>query len=167
MRKRVFGRNLGRSYTAKKALTRSLVKDIVGSGDIVTTKAKAKFFLPELERMINLAGKGGVAERRAIYAKLANDRDTTDRLFEIAKTLKAVRGGYFKVVNLPSRRGDRASTVKISWSQKFEKTEKSKKAASKSGKKSETKETKDKSTSAKSLKGRLAKLRKRTAKSKK
>jgi large subunit ribosomal protein L17 len=124
MKKKVFGRNLGRSYTAKKALYRSLVRAIVFNGEITTTKAKAKAFLPEIEKMINIAKKGGISERRRIYATLANSREEVDKVFEIAKVFKDRTGGYFRVVNLPPRKGDNAKTVKVCLTQKLPVSEK-------------------------------------------
>jgi hypothetical protein len=65
---------------------------------------------------------------------LANDRKTTDRIFEIVKNLKEQKGGYLKIVNLPLRGGDSAPMVKIEWSKKIE--EPNKGIASKKGSKS-------------------------------
>ena len=116
MRKRVFGRNLGRSYTSKKALFRSLTRAIVISGEIRTTYAKAKAVTGFIEKLVRVAKKGDISARRRVYRDLANDRQTTDGIFEIAKNFKGVTGGFFKVVNLPPRKGDMARTVKMSWS---------------------------------------------------
>ena len=116
MRKRVFGRNLGRSYTSKKALFRSLTRAIVISGEIQTTYAKAKAVNGYIEKLIRVAKKGDISARRRVYSILANDRKTTDGIFEIAKNFKGVTGGYLRFVNLPPRKGDMAKTVKMSWS---------------------------------------------------
>jgi large subunit ribosomal protein L17 len=116
MRKRVFGRNLGRSYTSKKALFRSLTRAIVINGEIQTTYAKAKAVSGFVEKLIRVAKKGDVSARRRVYRELANDRESADEIFEIAKNFKTITGGYLKVVNLPPRKGDMARTVKISWS---------------------------------------------------
>src|SRR4030043_2421488 len=116
MRKRVFGRNLGRSYTSKKALFRSLTRAIIISGEIQTTYAKAKAVNGFIEKLIRVAKKGDISARRRVYSILANDRKTTDGIFEIAKNFKTITGGFLKVVNLPPRKGDMARTVKMSWS---------------------------------------------------
>lgn len=120
MKKKVFGRKLSRSSKSRRGLFRSLVRAIVINGEIKTTYAKAKFLLPEFEKLINVAKKNDIAGRRRIYATLANDREITDKIFEIAKSFTGRSGGYIKTVNLPARRGDAARIVKLSWTEKIE-----------------------------------------------
>jgi len=126
MKKNVYGRKLSRSSSTRRGLFRALVRAFVLSGEIKTTYAKAKFFLPDLEKIINIAKQGDVSGRRRIYAMLGNDREVTDRIFEIAKSLSSKTGGYIKTVNLPARRGDAAPMVKLSWTEKIAISEKQK-----------------------------------------
>jgi large subunit ribosomal protein L17 len=161
MKKKVFGKKLGRSFTAKKALFRSLTRAIVIYGEINTTKAKAKAVGPFIENLIVMAKKGDIPSRRRVYSILANDRKTTDKIFEIAKNFKEQKGGYLKVINLPLRKGDSAPMVKIQWSNKIEEPVKAK-----TTKKSE-KEDKSKKIQPKKILKKVSKADKKSEKSNK
>lgn len=158
MNKRKFGRKLGRGQGARKALFRSITKALVEHGSITTTKAKAKAFQGEIDKLVGLAKEGSIVSRRRVYAKLGNDRKTTDKIFQVvAKAFKDRKGGYTRTINLPSRRGDNAQTVRLEW------TEEIGISKSKGKSKKTDKSTTDKKPIAKRALGRL-KSRKRTAK---
>lgn len=106
MIKKVFGRKLSRGRPAREALFSTLVRSLVASGKIVTTKAKAKAIEGMLGKFIYLAGKGGIAARRRILAKLKNDKETVNTLF--AKKFTSIR-----MTNLSPRKGDNAQMVRI------------------------------------------------------
>ena len=116
MRKRVFGRKLSRGRKAREALFRSLIRDVVLEGRIVTTTAKAKAVQGQIDKLVTLAKEGTLASRRRILAYLANDRGTTDKLFgPVAETFLSRKGGYTRLIPLPTRRGDSAKMTKIEW----------------------------------------------------
>jgi large subunit ribosomal protein L17 len=148
MNKKVFGRKLSRNFGSRRALFRSLTRAIAFNGEIKTTYAKAKFFIPEVERMLNSAKKDDIAARRRILATLANDREVTDKLFEIAKVFTGRTGGYLRTINLPKRRGDAAEMVKVSWTEKIDTSKQSlaESRLGKSEKKKPIKENKEKGT---------------------
>lgn len=116
MKKRKAGNPLSRSAGSRRALFRALIRAVVLHGVITTTKTKAKVIQPKIDRLINLAKKDDLSARRRVYAALANDRETTDSLFQkIAPALGRRSGGYTKIINLPPRRGDNAKMVRIEW----------------------------------------------------
>ncbi len=120
MNKRKFGRKLGRGQGARKALFRSITKALVEHGSITTTKAKAKAFQGEIDKLVGLAKEGSIVSRRRVYAKLGNDRVTTDKIFQVvAKVFKDREGGYTRTINLPLRRGDNAETVRLEWTEEI------------------------------------------------
>ena len=122
MKKRVFGKYLSRSRKARKALYRSLVRAMVIHGSIKTTKAKAKFVQGQVEKLISISKIGDLSARRRVYAALGNDRKTTDELFtHIAKAFFQVKGGYTRIVALPTRRGDNAQIVRLEWTKDIQK----------------------------------------------
>ena len=82
MKKKVFGRKLSRDRGSRTALYRALLKALILRGEIKTTYAKAKTIQPEIEKLITLAKKSNVSARRIVYARLANDRQSTNRLFK-------------------------------------------------------------------------------------
>ena len=125
MKKKVYGRKLSRGFNARKALFRALIRAIVMHGSIETTKAKAKSIQSDIDKLVTLAKKGGINERRRVYAHLGNDRKTTDRLFEIAKkTFFSRNSGFTKIVKLPRRKGDGAEVAKIEWTDMLKMKEK-------------------------------------------
>lgn len=160
MKKKVFGRKLSRDNSSRRALFRLLVRALVANGKIVTTKAKAKAVQPDAERLVNLAKTKDVATIRQVYSFLANDRQTTDRLFNhVAKAFSGKTSGFTRIVNLPRRLGDFAEMARIEWTEKIEVSDKKsglgnkKKKAEKESVKVEAKEA-EKST----LKSKLANI---------
>lgn len=149
MRKRFAGKKLSRSSGARRALFRALIRAQVLHGKIVTTKTKAKLVQKQLDKIINLTKKGGLAKRRQVYAKLGNDREVTDLLFQkVAPNFKDRVGGYTRIINLPKRRGDAAEIARIEWvkdlglggkKEKGKKKETKTKKQDKKGKKDKTK----------------------------
>lgn len=117
MKKKVYGRKLSRSLTARKALFRALIKSLIENGRIETTLAKAKAVQADVERLVAKAKKGGVAKRREVYAYLANDKLTTHKLFtEVVQAFGLINSGFTRIVKLPPRRGDLAEMARLEWS---------------------------------------------------
>ena len=112
MRNKIYGRQLSRERGSRKALFRSLIRGLVLSEKIVRTKAKAKAVQPELDRIMNLVGKGDLASKRAIVARLGNDKEIAKILSDKYQRLAVSRkSGFSKITKLPTRRGDNAETV--------------------------------------------------------
>jgi large subunit ribosomal protein L17 len=118
MKKRVFGRKLGRDFGSRVALFRSLVKSLVKEGKIVTTKAKAKAALPLVEKLVKLSKNKDVSSIRRVYAYLANDKSALGILVnKVAAAFSGRDGGFVRIVNLPRRRGDSAEMVRMEWTE--------------------------------------------------
>ena len=112
MRNKIFGRQLSRERGSRKALFRSLIRALVLNGKITTTKAKAKAVQPELDKIMNLVGKGDLASKRAIMSRLGNDKEIAKLLSDKYHKLAVSRNsGFSKITKLPTRRGDNAETV--------------------------------------------------------
>jgi len=58
MKKNIYWKKLGRSTTARRALSRALTRSLVESGSITTTSAKAKYISAKVERLVNLVKVG-------------------------------------------------------------------------------------------------------------
>ena len=116
MRHRVAGRKLNRSTAHRLALARNLMKAMLtefdGKGYIVTTREKAKFIQPRLERMISLGRSKTVHNVRRAMADV-QDRALVSKLFdEIGPYYRERPGGYTRVVKLGrGRLGDNAPQV--------------------------------------------------------
>ena len=121
MKKRVFGRKFSRDRGSRHALFRSLVKALIDRGKITTTKAKAKAIMSDIDKLVNLSKSKNMNGIRSVYSYLANDRKTTNALFDkIAPAFANRQGGFLKMVNLPRRKGDFAEVVRIEWSEKVQ-----------------------------------------------
>lgn len=118
MNKHVFGRKLSRSRPAREALFSSLMRALILSGKIETTQAKAKAIQRDVERLVTLAKKGDLSSRRRALAKLDNDKNACNLLFQkVAPAFSNKSSGFSRVVHLPVRRGDAAKMVRIEWTE--------------------------------------------------
>lgn len=146
MRKMVFGRKLSRGRKGRTALFRSLVRALVLSGKITTTKARAKAIQGQIDKYVTHAKKGGVALRRKVLAEMGNDRETVDKLFgKIAPTFTGRKSGFTRITLLPRRKGDNAEMAILEWVDKVQEEEEAdKKIKVEKKEKKEKKETKSK-----------------------
>jgi len=116
MRKMVFGKKLSRGKKGREALLRSLVRAVIVSGKVVTTKAKAKAIIGQIDKLITLAKKGTLDSRRRVLAFLGNDREAADKLVNsLAPSFSNRNSGYARIVLLPSRKGDNAQMARLEW----------------------------------------------------
>ncbi len=108
MRHRVAGRHLSRPPDQRKALYRSLVRDVLIHERIRTTVAKAKEVRGLVDRMITYGKKGTLNHRRLALA-FVPDKDVVAKVFDELSTRYAERpGGYSRVLKLGPRKGDGA-----------------------------------------------------------
>lgn len=95
---------------------RSLVRAIVVSGKVVTTKAKAKAIVGEVDKLVTLAKKKTLDSRRRVLAFLGNDREAAERLVNtLAPSFSNRNSGYARIVLLPPRKGDHAQMARLEW----------------------------------------------------
>ncbi|WP_218277094.1 50S ribosomal protein L17, partial [Pseudomonas sp. GW531-E2] len=73
MRHRVGGRKLQRTSAHRIALFRNMSAALIKHEQITTTVAKAKELRPYVEKLITLAKKGGLSNRRLAHARLLDD----------------------------------------------------------------------------------------------
>lgn len=112
----IFGKKLSRGKKGREALLRSLVRAIVVSGKVVTTKAKAKAIVGQVDKLITLAKKKTLDSRRRVLAFLGNDREVAERLVNIlAPSFSNRNSGYARIVLLPPRKGDHAQMARLEW----------------------------------------------------
>lgn len=150
MKKRVFGRKLGRERDSRRALFRSLVRSLFEHGQIKTTRAKAKAIQPEVDRILSIAKKGDITAQRRVFARLGNDKQTTKKAFSATKlAFKGRSSGFTRIVNLGARRGDNVEVVRLEFVENIfpptpKKKETKKKTVKKAAKTKGTKKTKAK-----------------------
>ncbi len=108
------GRKFGRETDQRRALERGLIKALIENTAITTTLAKAKEIRREAEKLITIAKKGGLANRRILIARL-DDIKTADLLMDkIAPQVKR-DSGYLRIERAGFRRGDNAEMATISF----------------------------------------------------
>ncbi|MFH1566006.1 MAG: 50S ribosomal protein L17 [bacterium] len=122
MRHRVKRTHLNRDHDHKKALQKNLVKSFVQYGFIKTTKPKAVFLRTRVERLVKWAKIGDLTSRRRLLAYIP-DKKLVSKFIEDAQVFKGRNGGYTRMVNLGKRLGDKASMVKMEWSEQSKKKE--------------------------------------------
>ena len=106
MRHRVGGRKLQRTSAHRLALFRNMSAALIKHEQITTTVAKAKELRPYVEKLITLAKKGGLSNRRLAHARLLDDAQLT-KLFEVLAERYATRnGGYTRIIKAGIRKSD-------------------------------------------------------------
>jgi len=108
MRHRVGGRKLGRTSSHRAALFRNMAAALIKHEQITTTLPKAKELRPYVEKLITLAKKGGLSNRRLAFSRLLDDTQL-QKLFDVLGPRYAGRdGGYTRVIKAGLRVSDAA-----------------------------------------------------------
>jgi large subunit ribosomal protein L17 len=125
MRHRHSGRKLSRKSAHRTALFRNMAAALIKHEQITTTLPKAKELRPYVEKLITLAKRGGLSNRRLAAARIYNsNRDITDaatpnavesqgelkKLFDVlAERYKDRNGGYIRIIKAGFRASDAAA----------------------------------------------------------
>ena len=102
------GRKLSRNTAHRKALLRNLSLALLQHEMIKTTLPKAKELRPFVEKIITIAKKDTLANRRLAISILGN-QDIAEKLFkEIGPRAANRNGGYTRILKFGFRTGDKA-----------------------------------------------------------
>ena len=113
MRHRVAHRKLNKTASHRKAMFANMSASLITHEQIVTTLPKAKELRPFVEKLVTMAKKGGLADRRNAMAKI-RDEAATKKLFDVLGPRYADRqGGYIRVLKAGYRYGDSAPMAVI------------------------------------------------------
>jgi large subunit ribosomal protein L17 len=113
MRHKISGRKLQRKTGHRKALFRNMAAALIKHEQILTTAAKAKELRPYVEKLVTLAKRGGLSNRRLAQARLL-DETQLKKLFDVLAERYADRdGGYTRVIKAGIRAGDAAPMAVI------------------------------------------------------
>lgn len=108
------GRKFGRETDQRQALLRGLMRSLVKHQSIETTISKAKEIRRYAEKVITIAKKGGLSNRRLVMARL-NDIELANLLVDkIAPQIKR-DSGYLRIERTYLRKGDNAQMATISF----------------------------------------------------
>ena len=119
------GRKFGRKTDQRLALTRGLMCSLIKYQSITTTLARAKEIRRSTEKLITMAKKGGLANRRLIIARL-NDLEAATLLVDVIAPQIKRDSGYLRIEHAGYRRGDNSEMGTISFVDEisFEESEK-------------------------------------------
>ncbi|WOK37624.1 50S ribosomal protein L17 [Sphingomonas sp. C3-2] len=113
MRHRVGGRKLQRTSSHRTAMFRNMSASLIKHEQILTTTPKAKELRRYVEKLITLAKKGGLSNRRLAHARLQDDAQLV-KLFEVlAERYKDRNGGYTRIIKAGFRASDAAPVAYI------------------------------------------------------
>ena len=109
MRHRVGHRKLQRTSSHRTALFRNMAAALIKHEQITTTTAKAKELRPYVEKLVTLAKKGGLSNRRLAQSRLMDDAQLA-KLFDVIAARYAERnGGYIRIIKAGIRKNDAAA----------------------------------------------------------
>ena len=108
------GRKFGRETDQRQALLRGLMCSLIEHKSISTTLPSAKEIRRYTERLVTLAKKGGLANRRLIISRLDSQELGSHLVDKIAPQIKR-DSGYLRIKRTGFRKGDHAETATISF----------------------------------------------------
>ena len=114
------GRKFGRETDQRRALERGLMCSLIKEQSIATTLARAKEMRRKTEKLITIAKKGGLANRRLLISRL-NDIEVANLLMDVIAPQIARNSGYLKIKRAGFRKGDNAEMGTISFVDKIKK----------------------------------------------
>ena len=108
MRHKSGGRKLQRTSAHRTAMFRNMSASLIKHEQITTTVAKAKELRPYIEKLITLAKRGGLANRRLAMSRLMDDAQLVKLFDVLAERYKDRNGGYTRVIKAGIRASDAA-----------------------------------------------------------
>ena len=108
------GRKFGRETDQRRALERGLIKALIKETSITTTLARAKEIRRQAEKLITIAKKGGLANRRLLISRLDSIEIADLLMDKVAPQVKR-DSGYLRIERAGFRRGDNTEMATISF----------------------------------------------------
>lgn len=108
MRHGISQRKLGRKTGHRKALFRNMAAALIKHEQITTTVPKAKELRPYIEKLITLAKRGGLSNRRLAQSRLEDDAQLKKLFDVLAERYSDREGGYTRIIKAGIRASDSA-----------------------------------------------------------
>ena len=113
MRHKISGRKLQRKTGHRNAMFRNMAAALIKHEQIMTTLPKAKEMRPYIEKLITLAKRGGLSNRRLAMSRL-QDETQLKKLFDVlAERYSDSEGGYLRIIKAGYRASDSAQLAVI------------------------------------------------------
>ncbi|WP_347303484.1 50S ribosomal protein L17 [Croceibacterium sp. TMG7-5b_MA50] len=108
MRHGISGRKLQRKSGHRAALLRNMAAALIKHEQITTTVPKAKELRPYVEKLITLAKRGGLSNRRLAHARLMDETQERKLFAALAERYAGREGGYTRIIKAGFRASDAA-----------------------------------------------------------
>lgn len=108
------GRKFGRETDQRRALLRGLMCSLIKYQAITVTLARAKEMRHGTEKLVTIAKKGGLANRRLLISRLDN-LEAADLLMDVIAPQIKRNSGYLRIERAGFRKGDHAEMATISF----------------------------------------------------
>lgn len=106
-------RKLGRATAHRTAMLRAMVTFLFENGKIETTVTRAKEVSSMAEKMITIAKKNDLHNKRLVMSFVTSEEVVYKLFNEIAPKYADRNGGYTRITKLGPRRGDAAEMAII------------------------------------------------------
>ncbi len=113
MRHKVGGRKLQRTSAHRTAMFRNMSASLIKHEQITTTLAKARELRPYIEKLVTLAKRGGLSNRRLAMSRLMDDAQLKKLFDVLAERYASRNGGYTRVIKAGFRASDAAAMAVI------------------------------------------------------
>lgn len=113
MRHGISQRKLSRKSGHRKALFRNMSAALIKHEQIVTTLAKAKEMRPYVEKLVTLAKRGGLSNRRLAMGRLEDETQLKKLFDELGPRFADRNGGYTRIIKAGYRSSDAAQMAVI------------------------------------------------------
>lgn len=113
MRHGISQRKLSRKSGHRKALFRNMSAALIKHEQIETTLPKAKELRPYIEKLITLAKRGGLSNRRLAQARLLDETQLKKLFDTLAERYSDRQGGYVRIIKAGYRTSDAAQMAII------------------------------------------------------
>ena len=108
------GRKFGRETDQRRALLRGLMCSLIKYQAITVTLARAKEMRRGTEKLVTIAKKGGLTNRRLLISRLDN-LEAADLLMDVIAPQIKRNSGYLRIERTGFRKGDHAEMATISF----------------------------------------------------
>ena len=108
MRHKSGGRKLQRTSAHRTAMFRNMSASLIKHEQITTTVAKAKELRPYTEKLVTLAKRGGLSNRRLAKSRLMDDTQLVKLFDVLGPRYKDRNGGYIRIIKAGIRASDAA-----------------------------------------------------------
>ena len=108
------GRKFGRETDQRRALLRGLMCSLIKYQASTVTLARAKEMRRGTEKLVTIAKKGGLANRRLLISRLDN-LEVADLLMDVIAPQIKRNSGYLRIERTGFRKGDHAEMAIISF----------------------------------------------------